>query len=140
MPKTAAEWFEEGMGAIGLSRTADYGSEFAGDLKQAIAAFEQALALEPTHLRALTERGLAHALLGEHEAALDSFVAAIDQAPADPELRLAVAQSLVQVGQPEAALSAFEEALRLRPGDQVINFGRADVLMALRRDDQAVAA
>lgn len=137
---TAAEWFEKGKAAIALSYSADSGSEYRGELAEAIEAFDQALALEPGHLEALHERGLAQALLGHHEAALDSFVAASAQSPDDPNLRLAIGQSLAELGKHEAAEGAFDEVLRLRPGDEAALFGRASALMALRRDALAVAA
>ncbi len=137
---SAAEWFEKGQAAIARSHTADYGSEYRGDLERAIEAFDQALALEPNHREALHERGLAQALLGHHEAALDSFVAASAQAPGDANLRLAIGQSLAKLEKYEAAESAFDEVLRLRPGDEAALFGRANALMALRRDELAVAA
>ena len=137
---SAAEWFDKGEAAIRLSFSADYQSELKGDLEDAIAAFDQALALEPTHLGALRERGLAHARLGNHEAALDSFVAASARDPKDAALRLAVAQSLAELGQHEAASDAFDEVLRLAPEDGEALYGRAVELMALRRDEAAVAA
>ncbi|MDP1821693.1 MAG: tetratricopeptide repeat protein [Archangium sp.] len=138
--KTTAQLFEQGMAAISLSHHADYHSEFVGDLQDAVAAFDQVLALEPTHLRALQERGFALALLDEHERALDSFVAAVCLAPADAELRLAVAQSLLKLERPEAALASLDEVLRLRPGDPEALFRRASALTALGRDAAAVAA
>ena len=129
--KNAATHFEEGMKAIALSRSADYHSEYIGDLESGVAAFDEALGLEPTHLEALRERGLALALLDRHEAALDSFVAAAAQVKNDPELLLAVAQSLVKLRRHDEALKAFEQVLALSPGDEEARFGRADTLMAL---------
>ena len=131
---TATEWFEKGMAAISLSRHADYGSEFIGDLEDAVGAFGEVLALEPGNLGALRERGLALALLDRHEEALDAFVAATRLAPLDAELRLAVAQSLLRLDHPEAALEALDEVLRLRPDDAEALFSRASVLMVLKRD------
>ena len=51
--KTAAQWLEEGMAALELSHTADTLSELRGDRETAVAAFTQALALEPDHDDAL---------------------------------------------------------------------------------------
>lgn len=138
--KSAADWFEEGLAAIALSRSADYQSELMDDLRRAVAAFEHALALDPKLPQAQHQRGLALAHLDQHEAALDAFVAAISLAPEDADLRLAVARSLVAAGQTEAALAAFDEVLRLRPGDEVALFGRASALASLGRDALALAA
>lgn len=127
------------MDAIGLSRSADYRSEYVGDLERAVAAFDQALGLEPTHLGALRERGLALASLGQHEAALDSFVAAVAQEK-DPALLLAAAQSLSRLKRHEEALKTFEQVLELSPADEEARFGRADTLMALGDFEQGLLA
>jgi superkiller protein 3 len=138
--KDAAAWFDEGMKAIGLSRHADYGSEYRDDLESAVAAFDEALGLEPDHLGALRERALALAQLGQHEAALDSFVAAAAQAKTDPALFLAAAQSLVKLHRHDEALKSFDQVLHLRPGDAEALFGRSDALMALRDFTRALPA
>lgn len=137
--RSALEWFEAGTAAARASSAAEYGSEMTTGLEEAIAAFDQVLALEPTHLGALKERGFAQAQLNMHEEALASFVAASSQVPGDAGLRLAVAQSLMQLGKFEAACAAYDDVMRLRPGDEVALLGRAEVLMALRRDELAVA-
>jgi tetratricopeptide (TPR) repeat protein len=137
---SAAEWFEKGQAALTMSQSADHGSEYVSDLEAAVAAFEQALALDPKHERAMRERGLAQARLGHHEAALDSFIAASAQAKEDAGLRVAIAQSLVSLARHEAALQAFDEVLKLQPLNEEALFGRASMLMVLRRDELALDA
>lgn len=137
---SASDRFAKGLAALNMSRHADCGSEFRSDLEEAIAAFNEALALEPRHVEALRERGFAFGLLGQHPEALDSFVAAASLAPADAGVRLAVAQSQLALGQDEAALASFEEVLRLRPGDDEALFRRAAVLTRSRRDELALSA
>ncbi len=122
--KSAQAWFEKGMKAR--------------NPETAVAAFDEALGLEPGHLGALRERGLALAQLGRHEAALDSFVAAAAQTKDDPELLLAVAQSLAKLQRHAEALKSCEQVLTLRPGDEEALFGRADALMALDDFEQAL--
>ena len=138
--KTADEWYRKGLAELDLSRGADSTREYYGDLEDAVAAFDQALALDRSFPGANRERGFALATLGRHEAALDAFIAARALEPEDAGLELAVAQSLAKLGQPEAALGAFETVLRLRPGDDEALFGRAEALTALQRDELALAA
>jgi tetratricopeptide (TPR) repeat protein len=131
---TAQAWFEKGMKAI-AREVVDRAS-----LESAVAAFDEALGLEPDHLGALRERAFALAQLGQYEAALDSFVAAAAQAKDDPELCLAVGQSLVKLQRHEEALKSFEQVLALRPSDEAAGFGRAATLMALGDFEKALAA
>lgn len=139
-PTTAQGWFEQGMKDIDLSRGADTTSEYRGDLEDAVASLDRALALEPNHAGALWQRGLALASLDQHDAALDSFVALSRLKPHDPDVQLAVAQSLAATKQHEAALEAFERTLALRPDEEEARFGRAEQLTALARDEAAIAA
>src|SRR5688500_9750361 len=115
--KSAADWFEDGLAALQLSRSADHHSEYIGDLETALAAFDRTLALYPAPPTAAAHRGLALARLGRHEEAVDSLAAALDLTPADADLLLARAQSLQQIGSLEESLSAYEAVLRARPDD-----------------------
>jgi hypothetical protein len=73
--------FDEGMKHIGLSRHADYHSEYVGDLESAVACFERALALNADHAAAWSEKGTALAILGRHEEAAAALAEAIRLRP-----------------------------------------------------------
>ena len=137
--RTAANWFDEGLAALELARGADHVSELMGDYERAVHAFEQALALDPTHSRAIRERALTLAALHQPEAALDALVVAVKLEPDDPTLRLAAAHALVSLKRTEAALETFEAVLRLSADSRAL-IGRAQMLSALRRDAEAVTA
>ena len=122
MAKSAEAWFEKGVNAVRAR---------GGNLESAVAAFDEALGLEPAHQGALRERAFALAQLGQHEAALDSLVAAAAQTKDDPEVLLAVGQSLMALHRYDEALKSFEQVLALRPADEEARCGRADLLMAL---------
>jgi tetratricopeptide (TPR) repeat protein len=138
--RTAADWFKEGQADLELSRGADSAREYEADLSRAVRCFDAAIALDAGHLDAHRERGLALAILGRHEEALDSFVTYVHQRPDDADVQLAVAQSLEKLGQWQRALGVFDEVLRLRPGDVEARFGRAMALTQLQRDEAALAA
>lgn len=139
-PTTAEAWFDKGEWCLDLSRGADRLSEYRGDLEDAVAAFEQALALDPSHRGAARQRAFTLASLERHEEALDAFVQATHLSPDDADVWLSMAQCLARLRRDEAALDAFERTLALRADEPEALFGRAQALTALRRDEAAVAA
>lgn len=117
-PTTAQAWFVKGRKDLDLSRGADSTREYRADLEDAVDSFDEALALEPSHLGALNGKGQALASLGRHEAAIDALVAAEHVDPGNADLRFAVGQSLAKLERREEAARCFEDVLRLRPGDE----------------------
>ena len=107
--KSADDWFNDGMEDIKLSWHADYQSELVGDLKSAIADFDQALALQSDHVEALIQKGLALARLGRHDEAETTLGQAIQLKSDDPELWLQHSKSLAGLGRHEEALTACDE-------------------------------
>ena len=132
--------FQEGMKHIGLSRHADYHSEYVGDLEDAVHCFDRALALDPSHAGALSEKGTALAALGRHVEAVQALEQALGFRPDDADLWLEQAGALYGVGRDADALAACDAVLRLRPGDADATFRRAEALDRLRRDVEALAA
>ena len=132
--------FQEGMKHIGLSHHADYHSEYVGDLEDAVACFDRALALKPDHSQALREKGIALATLGRHAEAADALAQAIRLLPDDAQLWLERAGALHRLGRNEEAVAACDATLKLRPGDAEAMFRRAESLDALNRDAEALTA
>ncbi|MEW5739913.1 MAG: tetratricopeptide repeat protein [Myxococcota bacterium] len=139
-PQTADEWFAEGEWYLDLSRGADTGSEYTSDLTNAVAAFEQTLARDPSHRGAARHRAFTLAQLGRLEEALDAFVTATHAEPDDAGLWLSLGQCLARLGRHDSALDAFERVLALRTEDAEALFGRAEALTALGRHSQALQA
>lgn len=132
--------FDEGMKHIGLSRHADYHSEYVGDLENAIACFDRALALKPDHADALAEKGTALAALGRDADAAETLAKAVGLRPGIAQLWLERAGSLQRLGRHEEAIASCNETLRRRPGDADAMFCRAGSLDALQRDAEALSA
>src|SRR4029079_62867 len=132
--------FQEGMKHIGLSRHADYHSEYVGDLEDAVHCFDRALALDPSHAGALSEKGTALAALGRHVEAVQALEQALGFRPDDADLWLEQAGALYGVGRDADALAACDAVLRLRPGGAGATFRRAEALDRLRREVEALAA
>jgi tetratricopeptide (TPR) repeat protein len=111
-----------------------------GRREEALAAFEQALRLDPNNALAYSNRGKVLHELGRPKEALASFEQALRL---DPDLAVAhnnLGLMLCELGRPKEALASFEQALRLDPnyGDAHANRGR--VLGDLRRPKEALAA
>lgn len=138
--RTAEEWFEEGAGAVKLSLSADSRSELREDLDRAVAAFDEAIALDPTHLDALVWRARSLERLDRDEDALPSFLAASRLLPDDHELSLRTARLLVRLGRLAEALDVTEGLRRALPTDPEVAFLRAELLSNLERDREALAA
>jgi tetratricopeptide (TPR) repeat protein len=114
--------------------------EALGRFEDALAAYDQALALDPRRVPAHMGRGVALLALGRFEDAL----AAYDQALAlDPRYALAHMSrgvALLALGRPEDALAAYDQALALDSGYALTHFNRANALQALGRPEDALAA
>jgi tetratricopeptide (TPR) repeat protein len=133
--KTAEEWFQEGLDALALTNEFSL-VESQHNMDDALRCFEQALAIDPKHVRAIRERGLLLWLYGRYDEALDAFVTVSSVQGPDHAMSVAAGNSLLELGRPDAALGAFEEALRL---DEAL-FGSASALMKLQRNELALVA
>lgn len=137
---TAEDWHRRGMAALELSRGADRTSEYDADLADALEYFDRAIALDQRHVQAQRERGLLLARLGQHDGAMDAFIAVANLQPVDPDLHLAAARSLHALRHFERALISYDEVLRQRDGDADASVGRAEALTSLSRGADALLA
>lgn len=146
------------MADMEMSWHADYQSEMKADLVNAIADFDQALALRPEHVDAWFQKGLALARLGRHEAALAAFEETLQRRPDDSGAWYGKAETLEALKRNAEALAAWDEVLRA-PECRTMNFharqvrivtgdfrrvrarvSRANALARLGRRAEAVAA
>lgn len=138
--KSADELFSEGMEHVRLSAHVDYRSEVVSDLQQAIANFDQALALQSGHADARIQKGYALSRLERHAEAAAVLAEALRLKPDDIDLRLNHAHACSLAEQHAEAVDSFNVVLRHRPRDVVILFHRARSLEALGRFEEALAA
>lgn len=137
--KTAEDWFQQGLSSLAL--TGEWSLiQNQNHMDEALECFEQALAIDPKHLRAIRERGLLLWLYGRYDEALDALVTVSSVQGPDLAMCVAAGNSLMELGRHDAALGAFEEALRLEPGDDEALFGSACALMKLQRNELALVA
>ncbi len=111
-----------------------------GDADGAQRAAEQALALRPDHADALYLRGLAEALRGAHETALEWFGRARRADPANAAFPFSAGLSARTLGRLEEAIAAWREAARLDPQDPGTLDALGVALLDAGRADEALAA
>lgn len=87
----------------------------AGEYREAIAAFDRAIARRPTHARAYRDRGYARVLLEEYDLALDDLDEAVSLDPQDPDAINRRGIAYWSLGLPESAIEDYDEALRIAP-------------------------
>jgi tetratricopeptide (TPR) repeat protein len=138
--KDADAWFQQGMHHVGMSFSADYRSELIGDLEDALAAFDHALAAQPEHVEALEQRAITLARLDRHDEAVDAFARVIRLRPQQTELWLLSARSLSALSRHHEALAACNEVLARRAHDAEALYLRATALDALDRGQEALGA
>ncbi len=86
-----------------------------GDLKGALADFEQTGSLAPFSRGWLAHRGIVHKRMGDREKALEDFQQAIVLDPTDPLAFYELATVLEEKKEFEAASELYQRALKLRP-------------------------
>ena len=105
---------------------------------EALADFEQAAALSPGHLGALTNRGNALAALGRLDEALAQYDALLADAPAYPALHFNRGHALASRARHAEAIAAYDRALARRPHYVAAHLDRGVALQALNRHAEAL--
>ncbi|HOX24739.1 MAG TPA: tetratricopeptide repeat protein [Candidatus Krumholzibacteria bacterium] len=95
--------------------------------QEARAAFDEALAIAPDHLKSLVNLARVELELAEPDAALATIERALDLAPLDVDARRVLGRAFQNLGRPLDAIAAYREALRTKPDDcwTLNNFGLA---------------
>jgi tetratricopeptide (TPR) repeat protein len=114
--------------------------ELSGRYEEALAAYEQALVLNPDDVTTWVYKGLALAQLGRYEEALTAFDRALVLSPDDADAWYCKGLALDYLGRYEEALTAFERTIELRPDHADTWNGKGHALLELRRLDDALNA
>ncbi len=110
-----------------------------GRLDDAIAHYDQAIALAPDYFEALNNRGNALVKQKRLEQALASFDAAVGIAPDYAEAHLNRAVALGKLQRPDDALAAYAKTLHLHPGCAEAYNNRGNLLITQHRLRDALA-
>jgi protein O-GlcNAc transferase len=109
-----------------------------GDLAGALAAYGQALAVDPRDLMALVNRGVTFHMLGRAAEAAADYAKAADLAPQIALIHANLAAALLDAHKPGSARDAAAKAVELDPANAVAwnNLGVACGQLGLGRDAQ----
>jgi TolB-like protein/class 3 adenylate cyclase/tetratricopeptide (TPR) repeat protein len=115
-PRNADAW--AGIATIKASAVVIGWSETpAEDLRSAMAASEQALAINPHNPAAVSAKGRIFLAQRNFAAALEAFEHAIELNPSHPDYRQLAGLAKIMLGRAEEALESLNEAVRLSPRD-----------------------
>jgi tetratricopeptide (TPR) repeat protein len=128
-PTTAQEFFEAGNGHAQ-----------AGEFEEAVAAYQAALELEPDHVSAMINLGVAYYNLQQLDQAIAEYQKALRVAPEDEAIHSNLAAAYVQQGKLEEALAAYTRALELEPTLSQAHFGLGVVYMQMGENEDAIEA
>ena len=127
--KTVDQWFSEGM---------RYAS--AGRYDEALAAYDGALALDPTSALVWKQKGDALHILKRHQEALAAYDRAAQFAPNDVNIWKGRGEILIALRQYQEALNIYNHILKLTPNDVNIWNAVGETLESLERYQEALTA
>jgi len=107
--------------------------------KKALADYETAIELDATRWRAIHNRGVSKALMGEFDAALADFDRALELKPDYANAWFNRAEVRRETGKYQEALTDYEQLLMLRPQDAAAYVGRGRCHAKLGNPIQAFA-
>ncbi|MEL6581075.1 MAG: tetratricopeptide repeat protein, partial [Cyanobacteria bacterium J06621_12] len=110
-----------------------------GRYEDAIAAYDQALAIKPELHEAWYNRGIALFSLGRYEDAIAAYDQALAIKPDDPEAWNNRGNALANLERYEDAIASFDKALAIKPDDHKAWYNRGIALFNLERYEDAIA-
>ncbi|MEM8503854.1 MAG: tetratricopeptide repeat protein [Cyanobacteria bacterium P01_D01_bin.1] len=111
-----------------------------GRKEEAIAAYDQALAIKPDKHEALNNKGVDLSALGRNEAAVAAYDQALAIKPDKHEALYNKGIALSALGRKEEAIAAYDQALAIKPDYHEALNNKGNDLSALGRKEDAVAA
>ncbi len=109
-----------------------------GRLDEAMAAYQQALAINPNHIPTLSNLGVAYYQQGRLTEAQNTFRKVLSINPDDAETHYLLGATLIQAGDLAAAEAELTEALRLKPDLPEARFGMGVLRRLQGRTDEAI--
>lgn len=123
------------------------GNEFSqnGDFEKAVEEYRKVLDLDPQHVDAMSNLGVALYNLGQLDEAIEQYTKAIEIASRDADIHSNLAAAYVQKYQVtaaqddlESALEQYTVAVELEPSLPEAHFGLGVVYLLLQRKDEAI--
>jgi tetratricopeptide (TPR) repeat protein/tRNA A-37 threonylcarbamoyl transferase component Bud32 len=129
LQKTKEQWISEGAAHYGAKR-----------YQEALAAYEQAIRLNPNDAAYHNRKGTALLALKRHQEALAAYEEAIRLNPTNDDYHDNRGIALSYLQRYQEALAAYEQAIRLNPNYALAYRHKGDVLDDLKRYREALAA
>ncbi|HSJ54516.1 MAG TPA: tetratricopeptide repeat protein [Anaerolineae bacterium] len=111
-----------------------------GEFEEAISAYQAALELEPDHVSAMTNLGVAYYNNGQLDEAVSEYLKALAVSPDDEAIHSNLAAAYVQQGKLEEALASYTRALEIEPTLSQAYFGLGVVYMQMEQTEDAIQA
>jgi tetratricopeptide (TPR) repeat protein len=127
--KTLEEWLDIG-----------YAADKEGRYEDALAAYEQAIKLDPDDAERYSEQGQALLELERYEEALAAFQRSLELDPLDHTVHYYKGVALRGLKQPEAAMAAFERSIEIYSGWSRPYNDKGDLLREAGQFEAALAA
>jgi tetratricopeptide (TPR) repeat protein len=130
----------EGLSRLATQQSTEGKSELAAQTDAAaLSDFEKSITLDDGRWRALHNRGVSFALLGEYEKAIADFNATIRLRPDFPKVYFNRGEIRFELKAFEEAYRNYKEAIRLAPDDVAAYNKRGHSLYQLKRYPEAIA-
>ena len=112
----------------------------AGEFDQAIVEYLALLELDPEHVSALTNLGVAYYSTGQLEEAIKQYESARELEPDDADIRSNLAAAYVQMGRLDDALEQYLKAIELKADLAEAHFGLGVVYLQLGQTQESIKA
>jgi len=110
-----------------------------GDLKRAVADYDQAVKLDPREADIFYRRGIALGMSGEADRAIADFDQAIKLEPDHAGALYSRGLTYANTGRWERALEDYDQAIKLSPNNVTAISNRGNAYLALKQYDRAIA-
>jgi len=126
--KTAEDWFQNGL---------ELGRE--GDNDGAIAAYQKAVAVDPTHFRAWFNMGIRHGQIPKNVLAMECFKKAVALRPEDAMAHYSLGLIYNLLGMIDESVQSYEEAIKINPKFARAHSNLATVHYSIKRGREAIS-
>ena len=109
-----------------------------GETDKALAAFNEALKLNPEHGATYNSRGITYSIIGDYEKAIADFTQALKFSPESAITYTNRGNAFLDKGDFSSALTDFNTSLAINPKNPVVFYSRGYLLLAQKNYEKAI--